>query len=245
MANVIHGTEMILEMKDIDGEYYEVLCATDCSFERIPEFVEVTSPDSGMFQEFIQRREGWSMSASGLTKVNNDTSLSFFYMLQTSVRRQKKDFRITFDDGDGNTKQISGSAFIGSETISGSASDFVNCTIELKGTGAFSVGAVSPPVVGTLNIYSDWWTPTAGNNYIDGSSSGQSPAAVQFGGVFNLGATDTILDVHVEGDHKNIITSGSPGNLECKFNSMTGVISFKTDLIFLGTEKVWVEFQRT
>lgn len=243
MADPIFGKEVIIEM--LDGlNYYPILCGTDCSFSRTPEVINISSPDSGLFTESMVRRESWSMSVAGITKVANDTALTFFYMLQTAIRRTKRTLRITFTDPAGADIQISGDVIIGNESISGPATDFAQGSIEFIGTGPFAIGSVTPPVVGTLNIYSDYWTPGAGNSYIDGSSSGNSPAAVLFGGVFNLGATDTILDVHVEGDHFNIITSGAPGNLECKFDSGLGQIRFASTMLFLGTEKVWVEFQR-
>ncbi len=60
----------------------------------------------------------------------------------------------------------------------------------------------------------------------------------------NLGASDVLKDVEVDGDHFNLITSGAPGNMECKFNTSTFVLTFAADMIFDGTQRVWIEFQR-
>lgn len=244
MAQAVKGKDVVVEMS-VDDVYYPILCGTDCEFVRDPEFIEKTTTTSGLFKDFAVRREEWSMSVSGLTKIENSASLTFFYMLQTSVRRTRQLVRITFTDIDGADKQISGYVLIGRQSITGPYSDFANCSIELKGTGAFTIEDVEPPVPAAVEIYSDYWTTTNGQNYIDGSSSGTSPSSVAFGGVFNLGATDTILEVNVEGTEFEIITSGSPGNRECKFNTSTFIISFASDMIFDGTQRVYVEFKRT
>lgn len=231
----VFGNNVIVEMFVTD-DYYPVLCATDCEFRRTPEIIEKTTTTSGLFKEFAIRREEWEISVSGLTKIENDTSLSFFYMLQSSVRRQLQDIRITFEDNDGNNKQIQGDMLIGEESISASAIDFANGSIFFKGSGEFSITAVSDPPPGTVDIFSDYWIPSNGNNYVDGNSVVYS---------YLLGAGDELLEVDVEGTQFDIITSGSPGNRQCKLNTTTYVLYFATDQIFDGTQKVYIEFKRT
>jgi hypothetical protein len=243
MAEAVFGTGVVVEMLD-DVEYYEVLCGLDCTFTRTPEIIETTNPTSGRSRAFMIRREEWDISVSGLTKIANDTSLTFFYMLQTSIRWLEKTIRVTFTDADGANVQISGTVLIGAESISGPATDFAQCSIEFKGIGPFTITGVLPPAELEYILYSDWWETINGDNYIAGSSSGLSPSAVLFGGPFNLGATDVILDVAVDGDHYNLIDSGTPGNLECKFDNGLGQITFAADLIFDGTQRVYVEFKR-
>lgn len=241
----VYGREVVLEML-VSGVYYPVLCATDCSFTRSPEVIEKTSPSSGLFKEFMTRREEWSMSVSGLTKIENAAALTFFYILQTSVRRLAQDIRITFTDSDGDSKQITGTVLIGEQIISGPASDFSNCSIEMKGTGAFAIADTAPPIPGTFDIFSDYWQTVNGQSYIDGASSGTSPAAVANGGAFTLAATnDEILEVSLEGDEYDVILSGTPGNRQCKFTTSPVRITFQAGVVFDGTQRVFVEFKRT
>lgn len=134
----VHGRDVLIEIKK-DGVYYPVLCGTDCTFTREPEFLESTNPTSGIFKRYIIRREDWNMGVNGLTKIENDASLTFFYLLQTSVRRATQTVRITFEDIDSNSIQIEGSVLIGNETISGPVSDFASCSIEFKGMGRLSL----------------------------------------------------------------------------------------------------------
>lgn len=243
MAEAVFGTGVVVEIL-VDPDWYEVLCATDCVFTRTPEFIEKTSPVSGRTRAFAVRREEWDLTVSGLTKIANSASLTFFYMLQTAQRWAEQDIKITFTDADGANVVITGTALIGAESISGPATDFAQCSIDFKGTGPFTISGVQPPAEVEYILYSDWWTPVNGDNFISGSSSGLSPSAVAFGSSFNLGAGDILLDVAVEGDHFNLINTGTPGNMQCKPVLGLGQVTFATDMIFTGAEKVYVEFKR-
>ena len=244
MAEPVFGTGVIVEML-VDANYEPILCGMDCVFTRTPELIETTNPTSGGFKDFSIRREEWDVTVSGLTKIANNAALTFFYMLQTSVRRLKQAIRITFTDIDGANVQITGNVLIGRESISGPSTDFAQCSIEMKGSGPFIISGVLPPVEIEYEILSDWWGTNNGDSFIAGSSSGESPAAVLNGGPFNLGAGDVILEVDVEGTEFELISSGTPGNRECKFNSGLGQVSFDpVNMIFDGSQRVYVEWKR-
>ena len=239
MAEAIHGKDVIIELL-IDADYYPILCGTDCSFSRTPEFIPITGPESGLFREFMVRREEWSMSVSGLTKVANAATLSFFYMLQTSVRRTQQTVRMTFEDAAGAAKQITGSVYIGQLDINGPATEFSSASIELKGTGGYTIEDVEPPVVTEYEYFSDYWQTVNGQNYISGASSGEYT-----GVAYTLGATDIPMLVDVEGTSYNLVT-GTPtaGERECRFTTSPQRITFPADLIFDGTQRVFVMFKR-
>lgn len=239
MAEAIFGEQVIIEML-VDSTYEPILCGTDCVFTRTPELIETTTPTSGLFKEFMIRREEWDITVSGLTKVANNAALTFFYMLQTSVRRLTQTVRITFTDVDGADIQISGEVLIGPESISGPSTDFAQCSIELKGTGAFTIGSVTPPDPESFDALSDYWQTVAGQNYISGASSGEFT-----GTAFTIADTDTIIDVDVEGTGYNHI-QGTPtdGERECHYNSTTDRLEFPSDLIFDGNQRVFVEIKR-
>lgn len=244
MAEPIFGSGVIVEML-VGASYEPILCGLDCVFTRTPELIETTNPTSGGFKDFAVRREEWGVTVSGLTKVANNAALTFFYMLQTSIRRLKQAIRITFTDIDGADIQISGNVLIGQESISGPSTDFAQCNIELKGSGPFVIADVTPPTENEFAILSDWWPTVNGNNYIDGASSGQSDSAIDNGGPFTLLLTDTILEVDMEGTEFDPVT-GTPtvGRREFKFQTSPALILFPSDLIFDGSQRVYVEFKR-
>lgn len=235
MASVVYGSDAVLEM-EVNSVYYPVLCALDFTFTSSPEFVEKTSATSGLFREFAKRIEEFSVSLSGLTKIDNSETLSFFYMLQNSVRRTEQNFKITFEDDEANVKILSFTGLIGQMSITGPASDFSNCSVEIKGTGAFTLDVTPPPVETEYDYFSDYWVPTAGNNYLSGTSAVNG---------YTLTATDVPLEVDVEGIGYDLV-NGTPGTglRECKFGTSPVRITFPSDLVFDGVQRVFVLFKR-
>lgn len=229
MADPVLGRNAVLEML-VNGEYYPVLCATDCRFTRTPEFITKTTTSSGLFREFMVRREEWSMSVSGLTKIQNDAAITFFYLLQNSVRRLEVAVRITYTDDTGDSKMISGNVLIGQMEINGPISGFSEASIEFKGTGAYSVGETIDPPATACQVYADYWSFPAGETYIQGTS-------VVHG--YTLEAV-TIISVDREGLAYDLIST-SPVGRQCRHNNTTGIINFDP-LIPSNGETVWVVF---
>lgn len=239
MSYPVRGENVIVELM-VDAVYYPVLCGTDCTFTREVEFVPIRTADSSLFDEVMPRREGWGITVNGVTKIENDTVLTFFYLLQTSIRRSTHSIRVTFEDEAGDAKEITGTVYIGSESITGPLSDYANATIEFKGTGAFTIQDVTPPDEPEYDYFSDYWTPNNGNNYIGGASSGSYT-----GTSYTLAATDTILEVRLEGTNYELVT-GTPtnGERQCKFNTSLFRIEFPAALVLDNTQRVFVFFKR-
>lgn len=239
MSEPVLGYGVAIEMHD-GVSYKPVLCAETCTFNRSPEIIEITGPATGLYRDYMKRREGWTADVSGLTKIENDTALTFFYLLQTSVRNQKHPLRFVFTDVDGASKQVTGNVLIGEMSISGQAGDFAKGSISFIGSGAFAVTATDPVSPTGYNFMSDFFQTVNGHSYISGASSGQYT-----GVAFTIGDTDIIVDVDVEGTGFNIVT-GTPaaGSRECRYDSATDRLNFPADLIFDGTQRVFVEIKR-
>lgn len=234
--NPIRGKDVIIEMS-VDGVYYPVLCGTDCTFNTTPEFIEKTSATSGLFREFEKRLEEWTMSVNGLSYVENSTTLSFFYMLQTSVRRSDQAFRMTFVDENTDSIAIIGRAFIGESSITGPASDFANASISLKGNGAFTMAVVPPPVpADTFEVLADWWLPNAGTSSITGASTGNTD-----GTNYTLTEDDELLQVVVE-NMQMYEVNGTPQAGEPQYQFAGGTVVFAME--FDGSQKVFIMFKR-
>ena len=162
-----------------------------------------------------------------------------------SALRSVQDMRIRLTDDDGTTLQISFQALITTNNLSRAVGTYSNSSVSMTVTGGITVGPVDPPAPIEIDVYSDTWATVNGQNYVDGASLGISPSAIANGGAFTLGATDTLLEVKVEGTEFDLITSGAPGNRQCKFNTSTFVLIFATDMIFDGTQRVFIEWKRT
>jgi hypothetical protein len=225
---VVRGSNMIASIK-VSGTFYPVFCAKSCSFEMTNEIINRTSVNDGLFTKRRIRRTEWSGSASGVLVTNNDGDrFSPFYLLQDSVRRSSRTWQFEFTNLDGDIKTIEGDALIQNLPISGDVQSFVQCTVNIIGTGAFAIDVSSSSIVSDENVDSDYWTTTAGANSISGLSvDGKSLQG------------KTILAISREGTVYDPITSGSPTNRIALFNSATGTITFDSNIPFNPSETVW------
>jgi hypothetical protein len=224
----------------IGDDFYDVLCGVDCDFTNEVELIPITGPTSSTFEEIMPRKEKWAVTVNGVTKIENDTALTFFYLLQTSVRRQRQTIRMTFTDEDGDSKQIEGNVYIGNSNISGPISDYANSNIEFRGTGPYVISESISPEPEEFEILSDSWDTVNGDNFITGASSGNYT-----GTAYTLTTDDIILEVRMEGTNYEVV-SGTPSNGErqCQFTTGPVRIQFPAALVFDGTQKVFVMFKR-
>ena len=213
MSEPVHGTHCILSMWDTD-QYYPVLCGTDTTYVCTPEMIERTGPSSGPARQWFRRIEEHRSSVTGLTKVENDTALTFWYLLQTAKRRESQLFKQTFADADGNFKSITGQALIGTQSINGPVDEFSTATIEILWDGEPSMDVIAPPSTGVVQdpLYIA---------VVDGEIS-VSHILLEQTGV-------EILQVRRNG-RSQVPTSGTPGNDEFKFVGGAGNGDIFTDV---------------
>ena len=79
------------------------------------------------------------------------------------------------------------------------------------------------------NVDSDYWTTVAGEYAISGSSVGSKSLVGK-----------TALAVGLRGNVYDIITSGTPTNLQAKFSSLAGSVTFDSSIPFESGDTVWV-----
>jgi len=227
-GKVVKGSNMIASIK-VGGEFYPVFCAKSCSFEMTNEIILRTSVNDGLFPKRRIRRTDWSGSASGVLVTNNTSDrYSPFYLIQESVRRSKLTWQFEFTNNDGEIKTITGDALIENLPISGDVQSFVQCTVNIIGTGAFAMD--ESPSSGGIdeNVDSDYWNTTEGSYSIDGTSvNGKSLVG------------KTILAISREGTVYDPITTGSPVNRTALFSSALGRITFDPNIPFNPGETVW------
>ena len=239
MSNPVHGSGVLIELLVVDT-YYPVLCGTDCSINYNPEFVLKTGPDSPA-RERMPRIEDWDISVSGLTKIANDAALTFFYMIQQAVRRSLLSLRAKFTDDEGTIKTMDFQAYVGPSSISGPMSDFSQCSINFSVTGGLTdlSDPEDDPTPVSKDIFSDWWTTTNGNNYIDGGSSGEGNDGHV---VYTLVDTDIVKQVVMSGIQYDIVP-GTPvaGSRTCQLDLTNHKINFPFTLRKLKN-RVWWNF---
>lgn len=244
MSNRIKSNNVIIELA-ILGVYYPVFCGKTMEFTQSQELIEVTSVNSAVGREYEPGMTTGALSITGVSILDNaDGRISLPYLMGSALRTIHS-MRIRLIDDDATTLQISFQAIINTNTLSRAVGTYSGSSVAMTVTGGVTIGPVDPPAPIEVDVYSDTWETVNGENFVDGASMGTSPSAVANGGPFGLGATDTILEVKVEGTEFDIITSGTPGNRQCKFNQSTFVLTFAPDMIFDGSQKVFIEWKRT
>jgi predicted secreted protein len=142
--DIVHGEDFIIEV--LVGDTYKViLCATDGTLTYQQEVIATTTEDSGIWKTKAPRLTEASLSVSGLTPINDDdTHVSWFYMMSDEVRTIPQNIRATFRNDNGESKIISGTAIISGGEITGNADDFASSTIDMEFSGAIVIGTDEP-----------------------------------------------------------------------------------------------------
>lgn len=158
----VWGSDAIVSLK-VAEEYYPVFCATDMLLTVRQDVVLATSASTGIYR--LKRLRGlteWSVTVSGLTKLDNtDGQISFFYLVQELVRGSELDIRIEFTDDEDNDQTLSGTVIIPEMSISGPAEDWSQANITFEGTGGFSMEPVPPPAETECEVQDTIYTTLA------------------------------------------------------------------------------------
>lgn len=231
MSNVVHGSDMVLECK-VSGTYYPIGCATDCEFNFNNEIIGKTDVNAGLFRKKRVRISDSQMSVSGLTTLENDSSLSVFYFLQEGVRRSELDIRIRFKDEALVEKQIQGIMVIESIRIGGQVDDFSEFDISFQGTGPVTQSDIDPGDTGLPGqVLWDWWDTTPGEFSISGPG--------HYGRSF---AGQDVLEVDREGTEFSQ-DGGNPPSMALRFYDGVSTIYFNPDLPFNPGTRVFAIWQ--
>lgn len=235
MSDFLIYDNCVLQML-IESNWYDIMCQVEARFSIKQEVVLKTGVNSGLFREKTTRLSEAFATVTGISPIDNGDVISVFYMTQEAIRTQAQDIRLVYTDEDGEQKQISGSALIVNIEIGSPQKDFTTATIDFEFSGAIDIEEVTAPPEGTIQIYGDYWTTTAGQNYLDGAQASEEL------GYFLNPVGMTVLEVIRDGIQYDFIGySGSPGNRQCMYNQTTDRLIFQND--FVANETVTVIFK--
>lgn len=213
----------------LDNAFRVIGCAKSCTFEIDQEIILRTGINDGLFPKKRVRRTDWRGSCSGVVVTDNTTDkYSPFRIIQEAVRRSENLYEWEFTDLDGNITTITGYAVIKGLPISADVQSFSSFDLQIEGSGAFvlSDGGGSPSSITDENVDSSEWSVVAGQFGVSGSSVDGKSLVGKY-----------LLAVARTGAAYEIITSGSPGNLQARFNSGAGSITFEQ--AFNDGETIW------
>lgn len=191
--------------------YLPFACATSAAFTADQELIEKTTLSSGRHKEFTTGLSEWGMTMTDVTYIVPESQMyTVWDMLLESVRRNAVNVELSFTDGDGNVKTITGAAVIPHIGITASAEGFVEDDIELKGTGAFTVqSALITTPVNNNEVKNYEYIATGGETTITFADF----IGRTFLGIFR-------------GFPHDIITAGTPTDVQAKVDSGAGTVTF-------------------
>lgn len=161
--------ELLIDGKDvhaflyIDGEPFEVVCATDCVFEVERELIGATTPDSGQYYEVRKRLKRFTMTITGATTSDNDNNVSVFEFIDDDSTSEPLDMSIVYTNRAGTQRTIRANWYAERTSISSPADASSQFELILRGTGSYTHSDLTAPVSGNVdNITSDSFTLTGG-----------------------------------------------------------------------------------
>lgn len=231
MSTVVTGENVSVEVETSPGTWFFIGCATDFNFEFTNEIIGKTDVNAGLFRKKRIRMSDCRASVQGVATVMNDEKVSVFYFLQESIRRSELNIRLRYEDKASNYITITGIFIVQFIGVTSNVSDFTDYDIQLEGSGGVTLSSVDDPteVVGCPELKSDTWATTAGLSVIAGS--GQN--GLSFAG-------HNVLVVTRAGLVMEIISTGTPGNMQAKYTGSTSITVDPTNPFNDGEEVVVV-----
>lgn len=226
----------------ISGDWYPIFCATSGEFALTVDEIETTSVNSGSAREYLPGMTNGTLTWSGVSTIDNtEGKISILYLMQQALGRNVQSWRVYFEADDGTTQEATFDGFIRNASILRETTSYNNSNIVVRITGGVTLDNIILPPGADLDYFSDYWQTVDGQNYVSGASTGEWNG----GTTYTLLSTDTILAVDVEGIGYNIVT-GTPGagNREVKFQTSPVRLIFPSDLVFDGSQRVYVMWKR-
>jgi hypothetical protein len=224
MASVINGTNIVLYYFDPTTSTGVAFgAATSCSFTASVSQKEVTSQTSAYFKEFKNDVITWTVNCDGFVALTSNYNYAYLTQLVLNGTPITVKFSINNDNGNGTHTLgytiLTGQANITSLTLTGPVEGSSTYSVTLQGTGGYSIdGVVVTPtglLIGSQVVKMYDYTATGGETYVTWAGAiGFTCFDVTRGGI----------EVH------NIITSGTPGVNDVKFNTTTGTLTFGSAL---------------
>jgi predicted secreted protein len=245
MGNTVQGKNIGGYLK-VDDNYFPVFCGKTLRFALSQDMLETTNITSGSSRQFIAGMSAAVMEVTGVTIVDNaESRIAVSYLMQLSVRREVRDWKITITGDSGSTVIYTFQGLIEESSFDKSIPGFSNSYVTVRVSGPVTMDSVAPPPSGDYNYYSDTWATVNGQSYISGNSLGNSNASPTAYTPFSLLSTDIILGVWVEGTEFDQV-SGTPaaGSRQYKFSTSPVQIVFPADLIFDGSQRVQIFIKR-
>lgn len=216
MNRKVLGKNVIFSML-VDGNYYPFFCGKTGVLDLNQDKIEVTHVNSGAHRNYVPGMSDSQFTVTGVTLINNDEhKVSVAYLDQLAIRRSINTYRVLMTDQDGTTLSISFSAFVLNTNLSRDVVSWSQSSATFQITDDWTFSSIIPsPVIPVCEEKDPIFDSLA-----DGATVYTNALLIQ-----GVGETLTILGVSRSGT-TYYETTGTPGNLEFKYNSAAGTITF-------------------
>lgn len=217
----------------VDGNPYPIFCGKTAYMDLTQDKIEVTHVNSGVHRNWVPGMSDSSINVTGVHLINNDEhKVSANYLMQLAIRRSINTYLMTQTDQDGTTFTITVDCFLTDVNISRDVTQWAQSSVTLQPTGEPEFSETLPsPVAATCEEQDPIFaTLTAG-------------LAVYTTALLIQGAGQTITILGVTRSGTTYYqTTGTPGNLEFKYNSAAGTITF-SDVANTGGEQISINYK--
>lgn len=223
--SLVRGKDTILYVYNVDG-YYPAMCATGMTFNAPQEMIPATSVNGGNFKQFVSGMTSWTVSLEGILQNVNSGGYGTFDFLLAATRQTGVDIKLVYTDPDGIDRVLSGHAFIPNVSIRDNVADFALTSVELQGSGAYTIGSFTTPNPGS--VFSYIYTGTGGET------------SFTYAPLINR----TILEaLWFRAVPTEVITVGTPNAAQVKYTSTTGTFDIEPAVPFTAGEKILILYQ--
>lgn len=234
--NKVLSKNVVFAMK-VDDVFYPIFCAKSCQWPVDQDEIEITSVPSGANREYVPGMSNSTISATGITELNNNNDrISINYLTQQAIRRTIHELRVLQTDNDGNALSATFLGFVINTTLTKEQGTYSGSSVTFRITGAITYSDIIP---GPGEPICEVQAPL----YITGTE-GEIMVQASFLKT-EAGITKTILEVQREGTGFDE-TTGTPANREFKYTAdgSFGYITFNTDNPFNpGGETVYILYK--
>lgn len=148
MSSAIKGKDVLFEVWSATadrgaGAYIPFVCATDMSISIEPEVIDTTTVSSGRGYTKKVRRIGWSLSLSGVSRIQDyEYERSVFTTVDPLEIVKGLQVRMWFTNAEGDYKRFTGKVVLQSASISGNQEDFSSFENGFSGNGLYTIETV-------------------------------------------------------------------------------------------------------
>lgn len=211
MAYLVKGSGMVIAAVK-SGDYRAFACAQSITLRVESDVLETSTTSTGPWRTHKPLGlNKWSVTLNGVTYLR-DQAVTKNFILETiteQIRTDGYDIKITFTDSEGFANTLNGAVYIPySEITGGSQNPFSKWTVEFIGNGAFALDVTPTPICEVVEKY--YYDAAGGEtSFTDATLIARTP----------------LLGFRGQLEFK-VITAGSPGQQQLKYDSSTGTVSW-------------------